>query len=194
MTCFSTACFLPKAYAGNPPCITSLGKETCFRIWFSNLASKCKYDKDFALWADESIDKPGENPILNYKIKSYLMVHGYNKGVCRNFAFCVSCELNSWRIKNFLLILPEYMGKSHHMVNLYVSPVSGKLMVADLTLQIDYEDDPDFDSKQSIFSAIPLERYMYLFYKSVNYDNVFVMHNNGRYVVKIKEFLNMINH
>lgn len=165
--------------------LTPLGQEVCFEIWFKVMAGKCQYDKDFAInKIDKMVDKLDGGWEANFKSVSCDMVNKYHKGVCRNFACCVANELSSWKIKNYFIIFGQ-----EHVANLYISPVNGKIMVADLTYEIRYKKDQGYKPELAVFSAIPLKKYIQLFYKETNFENIYVLNTESEHVRTLREYL-----
>ena len=168
----SSICLFTKCFAADPPQrvlrLTDVGRECLFRTWFKKAARDCQYDYDrnFTIKTERQINRMAFKTVPQFlsmlKKISCEMVDIHKKGVCRNFAFRVKKELDTWGIENKLMILRRKTDTEAHMANYYISPVTKKPMVADLSREVTYKKDPAYIPEAVLFSAIPLGAYLYV--------------------------------
>lgn len=135
--CASTFQFSPKAAPPDSYLLTPMGKVVLFLTRFNQLAQTYTYDKAFADEHQSHVKQEwigfDFDTICSMQEHSLNMLDKHHKGVCRNFMFAVERELSNLKIKNWLVFDHD----RNHGFNIYLDPIDGQPMVADLTYQLE---------------------------------------------------------
>lgn len=200
MLCVAMFQFSPKVAAEKAPhgILTPRGRIILFLNNFNKLAHTYTYDANFADEQQSRIEWLGKDDLetlCNLQEHSLDILDKYHRGVCRNFAFAVERELNTLKIKNWLAIDK----KQNHLFNIYLNPIDGKPMVADLTRQIDYNEDLPYIVSQLINLSDGVASYVCQKGLEVTADRISNMalygHFNLRYFVEkvLREYDEMVD-
>ena len=183
--------------------LTAQKKESYFKLWFETMAKDFQYDKDFAKqseiafvgrnmpfirekyhpehsWEDffktkrsYETESPFDDPYIE---EMCTIVWKYGKGTSINFACYVKKELDKLGIENKLMFIRDESSGTGLVCNIYTSPVTGEIKIADLTNTL-------CDANARILSDIPKDQYLSMY--NLSEDDILLTNNGVIYNLEV---------